>query len=239
MRCTWMPLRSTTYVPASSIELTSWLINKIWQGGVLEVDEERIKHTLDVICRHLSSSCTTSSAPSDMLTSMTGAFADPVRVETDLHKLANLNEPRIFKLLRTLMDSKSEVKTIVKARQEASRRIDASLSAVAGTVDAFITQSALLIYNRSLIPHLLARVQEAADPNNEDDKDQEADAASLALSHLQVIAKHRPELFAPSMSELVEMVVKSEDTRSLTIALYALSMLALQDAQTIASDLDR
>lgn len=41
-------------------------------------------------------------------------FPDPKRAKEDLHKFAKMNENRLYKLLGTLMDPQTDLKTLLK-----------------------------------------------------------------------------------------------------------------------------
>lgn len=54
-------------------------------------------------------------------------FPDPKRAKEDLHKFAKMNENRLYKLLKTLMDPQTDLKTLLKTyvrRPRASRRAE-------------------------------------------------------------------------------------------------------------------
>lgn len=44
-----------------------------------------------------------------------GSFPDPQKVADDLHAFAKLNESRLYKLLKTCMDTQTDLKTLVKS----------------------------------------------------------------------------------------------------------------------------
>lgn len=45
----------------------------------------------------------------------TGSFNDPHKAAEDLQAFAKLNEPRLYKLLKTCMDPQTDLKGLVKA----------------------------------------------------------------------------------------------------------------------------
>ena len=45
----------------------------------------------------------------------TASFVDPVKAAEDLQSFANLNENRLYKLLKTCLDPQTDLKTLVKS----------------------------------------------------------------------------------------------------------------------------
>lgn len=64
----------------------------------MDGDEELIVKRLKTVTQHLAAT-----------------FPDPVKATEDLESFARLNEARLYKLLKTCMDSQTDLKTFAKS----------------------------------------------------------------------------------------------------------------------------
>ena len=158
---------------------------------------------------------------------LTATFPDSQRAELDLNKFAKLNENRLHKLLRSLMDQGSDLRTIINNHSEVLRRIEASAPAILETFITFVNRSGLLVINQSSITQLLLRIWSANDSSENAADESDHDFAGLSEMLLDMIAKHKPELFLPHTSELAKALAGCQDDRLCRTALCALSAIGL------------
>jgi len=161
-----------------------------------------------------------------------------------------MNDNRLYKLLRTLMDTQSDLKTIIKTHAEALKRIEASSSSILETFTIFIRRSALVIINRSSVPHFFRKIQEAGNMDSssgggdismdEDEvllqRERTIKNASICRMLLEMIAKNTPELFIPHLLELSKSLLEEQDEQLVEITLYALSQVVLVQPQAFERD---
>ncbi|KAG1858786.1 armadillo-type protein [Suillus subalutaceus] len=109
-------------------------------GGVIDEDEDVVKQRLNNVIRHISRQ-----------------FGDPQKAAEDLHAFARTNENRSYKLLKTCLDTQTDLKGLVKASNEFLRRIESSSESILGTMTVFLRRATLRIVNQSSIPTLIKR----------------------------------------------------------------------------------
>lgn len=86
------------------------------QGGIIDENEEEVVRQLnDSVKRVSGSSVALSQQPGADLTRYTASFVDPVKAAEDLQSFANLNESRLYKLLKTCLDPQTDLKSLVKS----------------------------------------------------------------------------------------------------------------------------
>ncbi|PWY99706.1 ARM repeat-containing protein [Testicularia cyperi] len=88
-------------------------------------------------------------------------LGDPESAKDALHAFAKLNDARIYRLLRTCFDPQQDLKSLVKSRNDALRRIENASSSILPTMAALIRIGGFFILNRSSVPTLLKRLQQA------------------------------------------------------------------------------
>ncbi|KAK1222320.1 Sister chromatid cohesion protein pds5 [Marasmius sp. AFHP31] len=158
-------------------------------GGVIDENEETVKKKLEGMIRVLS-----------------GQFPDPPKAAEDLRAFASLNESRLYKLLRTCMDVQTDLKGLIKATNEFTRRLEQAQSGLLPTMTVFLRRASLRIVNSSSIPTLLRTAQHGN-----------------ALVILNWMAKHCPALFKSHVDALVSVIQDGNNEKSVTIALQALA----------------
>lgn len=182
------------------------------------------------------------------------SFPDTPKAEADLHKFAKLNDHRTMKLLRSLMDSESEGRTVVKNVEESLKRIEKASSAILETFSIFIRRSGFLLINRTTIPYLLERLSRAAElpgkqlpRNGSEDEDEDAqmdeqadeqvqEFGELARTILEAIIKHCPVLLKAHVPHLCKLVQESKVDSIVTLALHGLSSVTRSDPQAFVRD---
>ncbi|KAJ3482805.1 hypothetical protein NLI96_g6741 [Meripilus lineatus] len=115
-------------------------------GGVIDDDEEAVIERLNVSIKQVAS-----------------MLPDTQKVTDDLQAFAKLNENRLYKLLKTCMDSQTDLKGLVKATNEFNRRLEQSSSNLLPTMTTLLRRASLRIVNQSSIPTLIKRVQKGVD----------------------------------------------------------------------------
>ncbi|PPQ74839.1 hypothetical protein CVT26_005219 [Gymnopilus dilepis] len=165
-------------------------------GGVIDEDEENIVRRLKTTTQYLAAS-----------------FPDPVKAAEDLQNFAKLNENRLYKLLKTCMDSQTDIKGLVKASNEFVKRLDQIQPSILPTMRGILRRSSYGIVNQSSIPTLLRRILQVqpgmteAQPGKLTSARDKAHQAALLLS---VVAKHSPGLLKPHVGELCRLLANAE-----------------------------
>ncbi|MCO5606325.1 hypothetical protein L7F22_060512 [Adiantum nelumboides] len=114
-----------------------------YNGGVIDENEEAVKNRLA-----LTTKISASQLP------------DPEKAASDLRKFAQANEGRIVRLIKACFDPQSDLKTLIKSRADALRRIEASNANLKDTMAAFIRVGSYRIINRSTVPTLLKKLKQ-------------------------------------------------------------------------------
>ncbi|KZV76642.1 hypothetical protein PENSPDRAFT_598127 [Peniophora sp. CONT] len=193
-----------------------------YNGGVTdsEKDESKNKVALDSALGKVAASLSEGLEP-------TAAS----KVTEDLRAFAKMNEGRLYKLLRTCMDTSSDLKAICRASAEFTKRVESANPALAPTLNALLRKSSLRIMNTSSIPTLLRRLSpssslttSASQSQTQHSQTQAALGVSLsgskdvALSNaksarmlLVLAAKHLPALFEGHVALLCRSLALSLD----------------------------
>ncbi|TCD68846.1 hypothetical protein EIP91_009560 [Steccherinum ochraceum] len=177
-------------------------------GGIIDEDEDKVVRQLNEIIKRLA-----------------GSFLDPVKASEDLHAFADMNESRLYKLLKSCMDPQTDLKTLVKSSSEFLKRIEQSSSTTVGTMSAFLRRASLRFVNQSSIPTLIRRVQTSTN-----------DTARHAESWLTFISKHLPALYKLHIGELTKAIADERNPKLVEIALQALSATAVWDSKLAPTD---
>ncbi|KAF7323824.1 hypothetical protein MKEN_00603700 [Mycena kentingensis (nom. inval.)] len=181
-------------------------------GGVIDENEELVKRRLTEIIRHIGSAC-----------------LDPARAVEDLNAFAKLNEQRLYKLLRTCADPQTDLKGLVKATNEFTKRIDTLAASISPTTSFVLQQTSLRMANLSSIPTLLKRLQKS-NVTTEDN----------AFTLLNFMSKHRPALFKSHVGELIKVIsdekVREKRPKLVEVALKALGEMVKTDETMVVLD---
>ncbi|KAJ7810116.1 armadillo-type protein, partial [Mycena leptocephala] len=170
-------------------------------GGVIDENEEAITTRLSNVIRYISSS-----------------FPEPRKVSEDLHTFAKLNEQRLYKLFKTCMDLQTDLKGLVKATNEFTKRHRPTMNLV-------LRQASLRILNQSSIPTLIKRLQKTSGM-----------APENALRLLTHVSKHQPALYKSHVGELVKGVADERHPRLVEVALQALAAVMRWDEKAVPVD---
>ena len=74
-----------------------------------------MKRRLTQVIRLVSCEYEWESAPNSVSDTSKASFSEPTRAAEDLQEFANMNEQRLYKLIRVCMDPKIGLKELVKA----------------------------------------------------------------------------------------------------------------------------
>ncbi|TFY67169.1 hypothetical protein EVJ58_g1799 [Rhodofomes roseus] len=163
-----------------------------YNGGIIDADEEKVTEHLKLSTRRIAAT-----------------FPDPQRAMEDLHAFAKLNESRLYKLLKTCMDTQVDLKSLVKSTTEFIRRMEQSSSSLVPTMTIFLRRASLRLVNQSSVPTLIKRVQ----------KGDSGDGALAAVSNLD-------KKLAPNDKRTLDRVMKSVMSPNVRHAKFAARILA-------------
>ncbi|KAJ6484326.1 armadillo-type protein [Mycena vitilis] len=178
-------------------------------GGVIDENEEAITAKLSAVIRHISAQ-----------------FPDPHKISEDLNTFAKLNEQRLYKLLKTCMDIQTDLKGLVKATNEFTKRMDTLSSSIAPTMNIILRQASLRVLNQSSIPTLLRRLQKSSHQTTSEN----------AMRLLTWVSKHSPALYKSHIAELVKGVADEKHPRLVEVSLQALAAVSRWDEKVVPTD---
>lgn len=108
--------RKTTCV-VRSIRDGDSLTVRYRQGGVIDEDEKTVKDRYKAAVKLIAGQ---SSSTADMarieLVGSSASTSNPAKAVEDLSKFGKANEKQLYKLLRTLLDSQTDIKTHIKSK---------------------------------------------------------------------------------------------------------------------------
>lgn len=181
-------------------------------GGIIDEDEDAVKRKLDATIAHLSV-----------------LYPDRQKACEDLRAFAKLNENRLYKLTKTCMDPQTDVKALVKATNEFTRRLDQLSTTILPTMTVLLYRASYRVLNQSSIPTLLKRVQKGLDSTTSHIRQ----AALHAKTLLTFVSKHSPSLYRSHISELTKAIADEKHETLVGVALQALAGVVKWD-QTLA-----
>ncbi|EST07987.1 Armadillo-type fold [Kalmanozyma brasiliensis GHG001] len=173
-------------------------------------------------------------------------FADPERAKTDLHAFAKLNDARIYRLIRTCFDPQTDLKTAVKSRNDALRRVENANASILDTLTVFLRGGSYFILNRSSVPTLIRKLS-AASPRSKtgssQSQSQEGSELSDTETHrassnelLEFIAKRCPAMLAMHVPELCKALFDESNAMLTQTCLQALASVAQWNAAKVQLD---
>nr|WJN24946.1 cohesin maintenance factor [Tranzscheliella williamsii] len=191
-------------------------------------------------------------AMADRIRRCSTMFADPDKAKTDLHAFAKLNDARIYKLLRACFDTQSDLKTLVKSRSDALRRIENSNSNILATMTVLVRSGSFFLVNRSSVPYFIKRLQHQpsqskarSSSSSQLDSQSSTDAANMSDAEasrassqelLEFMAKRCPEMFAMHVPELCKALFEENNTLLAQTCLRALAAVAQWNAAKVQLD---
>ncbi|KAH9941134.1 armadillo-type protein [Epithele typhae] len=209
-----------------------------YNGGIIDDDEDGVTEKLNAIIKEIAFH-----------------FTEPQKASEDLLAFAKLNEPRLYKLLKTCMDVQTDLKGLLKARIEFMRRLEQS-SAIVPTMSAFLRRSSLHILGTSSIPTLIKRVAKGAEPPSSvaysqtqnqnqsfsmfaagsEPEGRAQKTAQVAQIWLTYVSKHCPALYKAHIGEFAKAVADERNARLVEVCLQALAAAATWDAKLAPND---
>ncbi|KDQ60158.1 hypothetical protein JAAARDRAFT_711869 [Jaapia argillacea MUCL 33604] len=193
-------------------------------GGVIDENEEVITKTLGATIQRIATQ-----------------FPDSQKAAEDLHAFAKLNEGRLYKLLKTCLDTQTDLKNLVKATNDFLRRAEQSSSAIVPTLSILIRRASLRIVNHSSIPTLVRRIQKGHRPTNDNEPSDEPPSrgevtANNAFLLLTFISKHCPQLYKPHIGELTKAIADEKNGMLVEATLQALAAVVKWDEKLCPND---
>ena len=198
-----------------------------YNGGIIDEDEEKVKAMLKDLIKKTAQAL--------------GEQPGSDRVAADLLAFAKLNDNRLYRLLRTSMDPKQELKSLLKCRAELLKRLQASSNAsVIDTMSKFWRRSSFPFFNRSSVGPLLRTLQNGktglVKASQMDDKSQSTlkvqdyDAFVVnAQKLLEHVAAVLPAMFVSHISDLIKCLSDASNSVALKIALRAIAAIACSE----------
>nr|WJN24942.1 cohesin maintenance factor [Pseudozyma pruni] len=183
----------------------------------------------------------------------TSLFADPERAKTDLHAFAKLNDTRIYRLIRSCFDPQTDLKTAVKSRNDALRRIENANASILDTLTVFIRSGSYFILNRSSVPTLIRKLahntpassqrSKAGSSSQSQDQSQGGSELSDVETHrasanelLEFIAKRCPAMLAMHVPELCKALFDESNAMLTQTCLQALASVAQWNTAKVQLD---
>lgn len=177
---------------------------------------------------------------------------DNAKVIEDLQTFSNMNEQRLYKLLKTCIDTQTDLKSLVKAmvttsssgpihsvtffyQAEFSKRVEQNSPLILSTMMSIIRHTGLWIVNQSSIPTLVKRLQKVEGGVGKADSRTQM-AAKNAQVLLKGISKHCPSLYRLHTSELAKAIADEKNKSLVEISLQALAAISRQDSSLAPTD---
>lgn len=140
-----------------------------------------------------------------------------------------MNEPRLYKLFKTLVSRDSDLRAIVKAKNELLRRIEQSHTSILETFTTLIDAAAWNVINLSSIGPLLKRLGKADGPRSVQIK-------TVAARYLALIAKECAPMFHTHVATLSVSVLDKKNDKVVEIAMQGIAALTKWDKSAGPSD---
>lgn len=172
-------------------------------------------------------------------------MAEPEKAAADLSAFAKMNDSRIYRLIKACLDPNTDLKTYIKARAEALRKIEAADDKLLPTMSSFLQLASYPFVNSNTVPILLKRLAQGKSQWRESQigvgssqqvaADGESQAPALgglsdmaafkicAAEALELISKQCAEMYYPHIVDLLRYI--NED--SATPQLYECALRAL------------
>ncbi|TKY89877.1 hypothetical protein EX895_001174 [Sporisorium graminicola] len=179
-------------------------------------------------------------------------FADSERAKTDLHAFAKLNDTRIYRLIRTCFDPQTDLKTAVKSRNDALRRVENANASMLDTLTVFIRSGSYFILNRSSVPTLIRKLSHTSSASQQRSKASASSSSSQsqggselsdAETHrasanelLEFIAKRCPAMLAMHVPELCKALFDESNAMLTQTCLQGLAAVAQWNAAKVQLD---
>lgn len=214
------------------------------QGGIVDGNGDKIKAQLTFVINAIArkTSHMNQLTPAKVLSDQ--VFVDAEQAKRDLHKFADVNEPRLYKLFRACTDPQSDLRTLVKAKvgfsssirayltsqNELLRRLEQSYTSLLETFTTLLEVASFMVINHSSIPTLIKRMQTR--PSDE----RGTRSTFAAYNLLRLIAKECPPMFTTHVNELLIVMSDKKNDKLAEVALQALAAVARVAPDSVSSD---
>ncbi|KAK0480865.1 armadillo-type protein [Armillaria novae-zelandiae] len=161
-------------------------------------------------------------------------YPDSSKAADDFHAFAKLNDSTAYKHLKKCIDPQTDLKTLIKRRNEFLKKIVDSSPGIVSTMSILLRRATCHVVNQSSIPMFLKRLENGRGKQ-----------ANVIAGHIHTlmryISKYRPAIYKSHVSALVKVISDEEASPLLVSAgLQALSSvirwdedLAPKDSRTI------
>lgn len=146
-------------------------------------------------------------------------FHDWDKARKDLEAFGNSGDKRVYKLLKTMADPQSDLRAIVKSRNEFLRRIEQSHVNLLGTMSVVADYAAWMLINQSSIPCLISRLQKPEGPYAER-------IAAVSSRYLAFIAKECAPMYKAHIDQLVIVINDKKNDKLIELGLQALAAVS-------------
>ncbi|GAA5863155.1 hypothetical protein JCM8547_002814 [Rhodosporidiobolus lusitaniae] len=166
---------------------------------------------------------------------------DSSHAAEDLHNFAKENVQQMYKELRVMMDSQTDLKTFVKNERDFLRRLEKFPSPLSSlqTFTSLLRLSCPIYISRSSIPQLLKRLQSGS-PSSGASQAHPSEADEMAASAarvLEYVSRTRPAVYKGNAAELgkavLEAKVGEEGGKRAEVVLQAWANLKRADASVV------
>ncbi|TXT14456.1 uncharacterized protein COLE_00649 [Cutaneotrichosporon oleaginosum] len=156
-------------------------------------------------------------------------FSDHEKARAALETFAKANDKKLYKLLRTMADPQSDLRTIIKSRSEFLRRIEQSHPNLLDTLLVVVDHAAWTLVNQTSVPCLLKRLQKPEGPNSER-------VGQLSARFLALIAKDCAPMYKTHIDQLQIVINDRKNAKLVEIAIQALAAVTKWDPEAGPSD---
>ncbi|BEI99615.1 hypothetical protein CcaverHIS631_0406580 [Cutaneotrichosporon cavernicola] len=156
-------------------------------------------------------------------------FNDHEKARKDLEAFAEANDKKLYKLLRTMADPQSNLRTIIKSRNEFLRRVEQSYSNLLDVLSVVVDHAAWVIINQSSIPCLIRRLQKPEGPNAER-------VGALSARFLTFVAKECAPMYKDHIDELKIIINDRRNNTLVEVAVQALAVVTKWNPESGPSD---
>ncbi|KAK1921574.1 armadillo-type protein [Papiliotrema laurentii] len=183
-------------------------------GGVIDKDEDMVKQRLAFVINAIA----------------VLLFSDSEKAKRDMEAFAAANDNRLYKLFKTCADPLSDLRSLLKAKNEFLRRIEQHHTDILDTFATIIENGSFNVLNTSSVSPLLRALQSPPSGPRRDN----TIAASAKL--LSLIAKECPPMFVTHVPELLICMGQKKNEKLVEVSLQALAAVCRYDREVAPKD---
>ncbi|RXK35355.1 hypothetical protein M231_07377 [Tremella mesenterica] len=184
-----------------------------YNGGVVDSAKELVKARLAFVTRAIAS-----------------FFADADKARKDIEAFAAANEARLYKLFKTCADPQTNLRDLIKARNEFLRKLEQSHTDILETFTFIIDDASFNIINKTAIPLVLKAAQRPPAGR------QGEAIAAASFRILKLIAKECAPMYRDYVQQLVIVMNEKKNDRLCETALRALSAICKVEPESAPQD---